>query len=328
MTRAADPIDSFWHWWRTARVPLAEAIERRAVSEWSDALSAQVEAIDPALSWELGPGARSAHHLCISAEGDIRLRITAERWLSRAPRPDELWEYYPARQRSGRDPKKTLHLDEVELPYPQFRVGLRVHEPRRLIDVVVFHPRFEDLTDGQRSTAAFLMLDDALGEDGVERWIRKVSFSLDAKEAPLRRQALIDEVERMEELPRDSFGLLKIERDDGIRLAVTLNFGVKRIDHILMDTHIAVTIRYPAGTAYASVGDDLNAMQDTLVEALGGNAVYVGHETNPDRRVVHLHAASAGPAQATLAHWERMYPTWDIETVARDDPQWSILRRW
>src|SRR6266568_2984041 len=129
-----DPIDAFWHWWAEARGPLADAIATRTLAAWDDPITAHVRAIDEGLAWELGPGKNSEHHFCLSGEGDARLRVVTERWLSRAPQPDEWWEYYPARQPSGRDKKTATQLAGVRLPYEDFRVSMYVDRDRRRID--------------------------------------------------------------------------------------------------------------------------------------------------------------------------------------------------
>lgn len=325
---AGDPIDAFWRWWQTARQPLAKAIDERRVEEWTDPLSDHVYAIDPGLAWELGPGVKSAHHLCVTSEGNAVLRVTAERWLSRAPAPDALWEYYPARQPSRGDPKMTLEMGGVELDYDGFRVGIDVDETRRTVAVKVHHPKLGELSERQRSTAMFLMLDDWLGEDGVERWIGHAKHTLDASEAPEPRQALREAVDRLSTLDADSFTLLEGKHEDGRRKLALVNFGVKRIDHLLMDVHFEVTISYPEredGFYSEAVGEDVNAIEDALLEALGHDAVHIGHETGLGRRVVHLHASGDGPARGIIERWERMYPTWDISTVAKADPRWEIL---
>ena len=69
-------------------------------------------------------------------------------------------------------------------------------------------------------------------------------------------------------------------------------------------------------------------MQEALLEALGNDAVYIAHETGGGRRVIHLHVEPTGPALARVTEWERAHPTWSIETTARSDPQWDVLRRW
>lgn len=329
---SADPIDAFWLWWETVKVPLANAIEARTLSEWTEPISDRVHAIHPSLAWELGPGVKSAHHLCVSAEGDARLRVTTERWLSRAPAPDALWEFYPARQASPRDRKLTLRLGEVEIAYDDVRLGLTVDPTRERVHVVIYHPAFAQLAEGPRSTATFLLLDDALGEDGVERWIGHVRHTLDASEATQPRTALFEATDALRQAHgEETFSLLEMQDAEGNRKIAVLNFGLKRLDHLLMESHVSVNIAYPAGANgfYSeSVGDEVNAMEDVLLEALEKHAVYIGHETGLGRRVIHLHVAPGGPAQRIIADWERMYPTWEIETVAEADPQWDVLKRW
>ncbi len=179
----ADPIEAFWTWWSTAKEPLAEAIKSRKLDAWVGPISDHVHAIDPGLAWELGPGVKSAHHFCVSSEGDSRLRITAERWLARAPAPDALWEYYPARQASRGDRKLALRLGGVELSYADLRFGFERDTNRRRLHVALFHEKFRDLSEDDRRRALFLFLDDLLGEDGVERWIGRVRHTLEMSEA-------------------------------------------------------------------------------------------------------------------------------------------------
>jgi hypothetical protein len=329
-----DPIDAFWLWWSTARAPLAAAIESRAVDEWVPRISEQVRAVHPKLAWELGPGVKSAHHLCVSADGDAGLRVTTERWLSRAPAPDALWEYYPAKQPRPRgDAKLTLRLGEVDLAYADVRFALHVHPIRRVVHVVVFHPKLHELDEARRGLATMLFLDDVLGEDGTERWLGDVRHTLDSSEASDDRDALFAATETLASRARDQdFTLLEGRAKDGGRKLAVVNLGIKRLDHLLMESHLEVTITYPAAPNgfYESeaVGEELKAMEDALLEALGKDAVYIGHETGVGRRVIHLHVATSGPAQQRLTEWERAYPKWDIETTARADPRWDVLGRW
>ena len=115
------------------------------------------------------------------------------------------------------------------------------------------------------------------------------------------------------------------------RHVATVNVGLKRLDYLLMDTHLAVKIRYTdrGDGFYADpVGEDLQAMEDKLLEALGPHAVYIGHESGCGERVIHWHVATASPAGGIVEAWERGYPAWTIESVAANDPQWDVLRRW
>jgi hypothetical protein len=330
-TIGGDPIDAFWSWWQSVRGPLAKAIDDRTLDAWVDPLTERVRAIDPGLAWELGPGVRSQHHLCVTGEGSAPLRVTAERWLSRAPAPDAVWEYYPARQPSRRDRKLTLQLDGVDLSYDDFRVGLELDETRRLVHIAMYHPKFGDLPEGERTMALFLTLDDWLGEDGVERWVGRARCTLEASDAPSARDALTEAVDKLASLNPGDFTLLEGKHQDGRRRLAVVNFGLKRLDHLLMDVHFEVTIRYPDrgdGLYSEPVGEDVNAMEDALLEQLGREAVYIGHETGLGQRVIHLHATGTGQARDILTRWERMHPTWEIGVVARSDPQWDVLKRW
>jgi hypothetical protein len=330
----SDPIDAFWLWWSAARVALAAAVESRTLPEWVPRISERVSAIHPNLAWELGPGRKSAHHLCMSAEGDAGLRVTTERWLSRAPAPDALWEYYPARQPSLRtDRKPSLRLGEVDLAYADVRFALRVDLVRRIVHVVVFHPKLHELDEGRRGLATMLFLDDLLGEDGTERWIGDVSHTLDPAEASDDGGALLDATEKLaSRAGEEEFTLLEGKAKDGSSKLAVVNLGIKRLDHLLMESHLEVTIAYPAAPNgfYESeaVGEKLKAMEDALLDALSKDAVYIGHETGMGRRVIHLHVAASGPAQQRLTEWERAYPTWNIEMTTQSDPRWDVLGRW
>jgi uncharacterized protein DUF695 len=330
--READPIDAFWVWWSTAKGPLAEAIRARTLDQWVAPISDRVHAIAPGLSWELGPGVKSAHHLCVSSEGDARLRITAERWLARAPAPDATWEYYPSRQASQGDPKSTLRLGGVDLPYADLRFGLELDAIRRRVHVVVFHEKFGSLPESDRGTAVFLFLDDILGEDGVERWVGRARHTLNANEAGETRGALLEAVRGLAAAEEEVFTMLEMKDSEGRTNLAVVNLALKRVDHLLMESHVEIRIPYPTsgerGFYTESVGEELGEMEDALLDALGKEAVYVGHETGLGVRRIHLHVAPAGGAQRIIAEWERMYPTWSIETIAKADPQWEILARW
>jgi len=57
-------------------------------------------------------------------------------------------------------------------------------EHRLSYDVVVHHPEFVQMQESQRQQFVFLVLDWALGEDDVERWVGGVEAAVDA---PRRR---------------------------------------------------------------------------------------------------------------------------------------------
>ena len=98
------PVDAaiarFWETWPELEPALLKAIAARDAAAYGDLparISTLVEAIDPALRWELGPGETAAHCLTVSADADPELRLIAERWLARAPAPGADFEHAAAR---------------------------------------------------------------------------------------------------------------------------------------------------------------------------------------------------------------------------------------
>jgi hypothetical protein len=328
-----DAVDAFWSWWQGARDRVARAIESQEAIELADDISSHVKAMDGGLAWELGPGRTSRHHLCVTGEGDMRLRVLAERWLARAPDPDETWEYYPARQPDPKCARQTLRLDGVPVHFDAFRVGTQVNDAHKRINVEMFHPAFGALKEEQRATAAFLFLDQLLGEDDVERWIGCVDFSDEPSPDSVSADELRSKVHALAgSHEEEHYTLIQGQTDGGSPVLVLARLGLKRVDHLLLDTHFEVRIRVDDvsenGLPTSSEADSLNDMEDALINLLGPDAVYVARETFDRQRIIHLHAASDGPVPSKLERWERVQPMRQIDTSARLDPAWEVLDRW
>src|SRR5579862_8257280 len=84
-----EAIDAFWTFWSGVSAAIAKSIGDGGVKpDLVEAMGERVAAIDPSLDWELGPGRKSEHHLCLSGKGDPVLRVVAEQWRRRAPAAD------------------------------------------------------------------------------------------------------------------------------------------------------------------------------------------------------------------------------------------------
>jgi hypothetical protein len=110
-----------------------------------------------------------------------------------------------------------------------------------------------------------------------------------------------------------------------------VNLALKRLDHLLMEQHLEVIfpLRAPTeqGLTTDAEADRLNALEDALLEALGHDAVQIGHQTGHGRRTVHLHAAALGPAEQRAREWARGVKDYPVEISSRPDPSWEILKR-
>jgi hypothetical protein len=161
-------------------------------------------------------------------------------------------------------------------------------------------------------------------------WLDRVEHTAAPQGSP--RSALAAAVDALRVEPgREQLVALEGRAPDGRPMFAIADLTIKKLDHILMDTHFAITVAYEAGPdGMCSPGllDELNAMEDELLAALGPDAVFIAHETGLGHRLIHLHATSDGPVPTAIERWERRYMNREIETVARADPQWDILRRW
>ena len=151
------------------RVPatVAEAIVRGASTRGRQQDQQGGSAYPPGMAWGAAPGSRpSTRSACRPREPG--LRQVALRWLEPAPKADATWEYYASRQPSKRwwphGGRRTFELEEIRANTPW-------DETRRLVDVRLWHPMFPEVPEDVRMQAAFLFLDNLLGEDDVERWI-------------------------------------------------------------------------------------------------------------------------------------------------------------
>ncbi len=328
----ADAILSFWAWWPTVADGIARGFSSKLPPEIIAELSERVGAIDPSLDWEFGPGLRAQHHLCLSAKGDPVLRVAAERWLRRAPPADATWEFHASRQASSLE-GLTLDIAEHSVELMDVMVAPALDEAREVFDVRLYHPIFERIADEDlRAQIVFIALDNFFGEDGVERWIGAVDVVPALPEGAVPLAELKRSVaEFSARATGEKFVVLRGERE-GSPLFVTFNAACKRVDHLLLDMHVAIDIELasptPEGLTTTAEAEALDAMEDDLLRALGAEAVYIGRETGEGHRTLHLHVMEGGPSAALLERWTRRYPAYSIALSVAPDPRWDILDRW
>jgi hypothetical protein len=337
---AGDPgarLDAFWTWWRTAAPRIAAAFDARDGRAIAGELGDRIAAIDPRLAWETGPGLEGArHHLALSSEGDPTLRVLVERWLSRAPPPDAAWEYYPARQAPPDDARFSMSLDagaNTVVDFADVRVGLETDPAREVVDVTIHHPALGGLEEQEQLRVAFLVLDNVVGEDGVERWLRRIRPSVEPIPDGKPLRALAEAVAALERTATgEQYAVLEGRTPAGRPVVAMANVAVKKVDHLLMDHHLQVAVPFRTetaeGTPSPEENGELNALEDELLAALGHDAVFVAHETGDGRRTIHLHVAGPGPAEQRATEWARRHVDRGIELELRADAAWDVLDRW
>lgn len=328
-TQHDDAIRAFWTWWATGREQVQRAIEvdHEFSEQLIDDISRHVDAIGD-LDWELAPGAVANHAFCLSPKGDPEARIITELWRQRGPDADATWEYHPARQaREG----MLLGIGGVELDAEDLLVELAVDEGTERIDGTYFHPRFSELEEALPRTALFLLLDGALGEDGVERWLGGIELATTAPPAAVSLQRLREAVASLEETADgQKFMILQHMTDAGPAFA-TINRALKRIDHVLFTTHasldLAILDRNAEGLTTQADAEMLDQLEDELSAALGVHVAYLGRETRPGHRVLHWYAPDDSPVRSIIERWAADHPARTPELEVSYDPTWEFARR-
>ena len=322
--RDQDTTDGdFWAWWASAREPIATGItsggiDDRLVRQISDA----VHRVHPNLAWELGPGRIAEHVFCVSPEGDAVLRIVALRWLEGAPAPDATWEYAASRQPSGPERLQVLQLGSIDVPLDDMRAIAGWDESRQVLDVKLWHPAFPSLPEQGRLQAAFLFLDNLLGEDDVERWIGEIEV-LEAPTGGRTPAELAAEVDRHRGDPVDDNWVLATGESRDGPVFVLANAGLKRIDHPFAEHHVAIRIPLD-GLPDDAAAERLNAEEEDLLGRLTGAAIQAGRRTDVHGRTIHLVTADPDRARAICQEWAAQLPERRIRIEVKRDPRWTF----
>jgi uncharacterized protein DUF695 len=323
----ADPIGAFWSWWSESGAALvADAIARQVPADLSDVLTDLIARIDPDLEWELGPGLHAQHVLIVTAAGNPSRRAVARRWLRAAPPSDRTWEYADLR-RPG--PAFTIRFDGLP-PIPIDEAVVSMEPDSSSIHVGVHHPAFPELPVDVQRRVTFLMLDLVLGEEMVETWIGAIDTLVEAPADAVPIEELLPAVaafagDHTLEDGSPAWKMLEGTRD-GHRLIATAEYPLRSIRRPHLDTHVAVSIRYPVvrddGLPESEMLDELRRFEDHLTDRLGGSGNLLAHETSAGTRTLHYYADGTTPAGAQLQAATTGWPHGQVTVAVTEDPAW------
>src|SRR5664279_6342621 len=113
------------------------------------------------------------------------------------------------------------------------------------------------------------------------------------------------------------------------RLIAAVRHPLHRVDHPLLDEHLAVRLPYadtlPDGLPGPHALAELQAFEDILVSRLGADALLVAQQTTSGERLLHLYADSAaspvGAVRALLSNYLSALAT----VTAEFDPGWQSI---
>lgn len=324
----AETIAEFWQWWATARDDVAAAIQAGTVPEFTDEIGRRVHAVNADLLWELSPGGTSAHALAVTSGGQAEIRAVAARWLAAAPPADETWSYRSVRAADPTTFESTIELDGHQLKLADIRYGVTVPEHGRQIDVVCYHPAFAAVPDDVRGQITFLTLDWALGEDEVEIWLGRITWTTvepARPRTPAELRRAVDAVAADE----DSWVLMRADRK-GMPVLASAASPLRPARWPRFDLHVAIRLPYQRYNEGQLPVDEsltaLRAFEDELTAAVGANGALVAHETGDRLRTLHYYADSQTNARAEL---ESRLPHWREGRASADgrlDPSFDRIR--
>ncbi len=333
----------FWSWWAGAAPGIADALDHaRATAAGGDpgsapgvapavdaAVAAHVTAVHPQLRHAFVQGRRSRHGLAVSGRGRPELRALTERWRLAGPGDDDTWEFHAALPAAPERFDGVTEIAGRRVELGATLVEARADDQRCRLDVAVHHPAFAGLREDDRQDLSLLVLQWALGEDDVERWIGEVVAvdhrPLDAVPARVLGAVAGQLAQRW---AGDRWALLEGVHGNR-RLVATVRHPLHRVDHPRYDEHVTVRLPYDDrtldGLPGVTASGDLEAFEQALVARVGADAVLVAHETSSGERVLHLYddvTASVVPAiEAMLGGYLGRGATVEAE----HDPAWRSV---
>lgn len=321
------PFADFWEWWRTASPRIAAAIEAGTVHGVVEEIGTQVQAVDPGLAWELGPGRTAKYSLTLSPEGRLDLRRLTERWVRSAPTTGPYWEYYPARQ-----PSENLSLTIAGTNFDPlaWRYGIRLDEARQRVSVGAHHPAMQGLARNHQLQALFVSLDQLLGEDGVQKCLGDIDIAETAPPDPKTPNDLRTIVKRLSDATEREWFVIANGKDAlGRPLFLMYDQRLKPQDHLLAELLIRVDLmlRRPTdlGLTDDTEAEDLNRIEHALTDA-APDLVSIGRMTGRGQRNIFFYTeeAEASTVGNALKPVLDANPDWKPQLSVQADPNWEF----
>ncbi len=166
-------VASFWKWYAANADHFLQTINGDRCADLMPEVSEFMDVTLPKLCWAFGPGEEGGHSFTLTGEGDRLRQLLTDYWLQQAP-TIKGWTFYASRQPSSAEALKNMSIslgEDAQVDCESLLVKTDVDADKQLIHIVAWHTRFAELPEEHRGKILFLLLDEALGEFGVEKWI-------------------------------------------------------------------------------------------------------------------------------------------------------------
>jgi hypothetical protein len=291
-----DPIAAFWQWWAEDGEELLTTATRAGdFDAYVDVMTRRVKAVARGLEWETRAGTEAEHTLCVSSGGDASLRPVAERWYRASPPASSRWEFVPARSAKPEMLDSTITYRGRTFDLSRTRAHAAVTRAGDGFIVSVYNPGFTGQWDDEYGLCV-LLLEWLLGEDDVERWVRRVDCivhdvvdSIPAAEVPARVAHLAAS------LPAPGWLIMQGTLGSGDTILVRVLRPLRWIDHPRFDLHTAMRVPFEAdgqGLPLPESSTVLDRLELSLVRDLGIRGMLVAVETSKGIRTFHFYSDS------------------------------------
>lgn len=325
---ATPAISEFWSWWEQARPSVEASLGAEQSTEVVEEISRRVHRIHPELQWEITEPDGAGPALTLTGGGDAELRGLAERWRLAAP-ADDRWRFHAARRPDPKMLEQRLTLDDHEFDLGYVRLGMRADAARARIDVTAYHPDFLFVPDETRDQVVQHVLDWALGEDDVARWIGEVTTAMEAPIDSLPPGMLAAVVTQISEPFQGGSWLTGEGRTPrGHPARLRARFPLHRQDHPLCDLHVAISVPYAhANPDRLPVEPSAGALRrfEKKLARLSGRAVLAVREIGDGVEVFHLYVDPDSGALAELDQLAASWPEGKAKIASTPDPGWRAL---
>ncbi|WP_104116317.1 DUF695 domain-containing protein [Arthrobacter sp. B1805] len=324
-----DPVAAFWQWWADDGEDLLTTATRAGdFDAYVDVVTRRVKAIARGLEWETRAGTDAEHALCVSSGGDPSLRPIAERWYRASPPRTRRWEFIPARSAKPDMLDSTITYRGRTFDLSRTKVHVATTPAGYGFMVSVHNPGFTGQWDDEYGLCV-LMLEWLLGEDDVERWVRRIDCiaydvvdSIPASELPDRVAALA------RTLPEPGWLLMQGTLGGGETILVRVLRPLRWIDHPRFDLHTALRASFEAdaqGLPTPESSEALDGLEDALVRAMGARGMLVAVESSKGIRTFHFYSDSEDQnGRDVLDSAAREHPTVSARHVL--DPGWKKVQ--
>lgn len=238
-------VETFWKWWAENAPRIRSSVDQDGGAEIQPEISEQVNLLGPNFAWVLGPhpeGSEHGHSFTLSPEGMLNVLFLTSYWLERAP-TIEGWHFYSSRQPSEALEGASIRIGDFNLATKELWLTPEIDEDDEVMHLKAWSPIFGEVEEGTAYQVLFLLLDEALGENGVSQWLGRIEID----DSQLADSFPLSELPEQIEEAKEKFGWDKPPLEDCFTLYSLKEptSGAPRMDMLTLNTqNPRVTIDY------------------------------------------------------------------------------------